>query len=148
MRALRIINRRHDTAGNTVYDWRHYLAVLQRKPGGAQEWAQPFTELPEAFRRLQARCSTAREATARWMEILALVLHHDEQAVLAAVELARRPASPAKTHVLNVLHRLLDGKPAAPAPITAPQALRTVNSPRPMCCATTRCEASSRQRTP
>jgi hypothetical protein len=22
---------RHDTAGRTVYDWRHYLAVLQRK---------------------------------------------------------------------------------------------------------------------
>ena len=28
----RIIDRRHDTAGHTVYDWRHYLAVLQRKP--------------------------------------------------------------------------------------------------------------------
>jgi hypothetical protein len=28
----RIIDRRHDTAGQTAYDWRHYLAVLQRNP--------------------------------------------------------------------------------------------------------------------
>jgi hypothetical protein len=31
------------------------------------------------------------------------------------VELALEAGLPAKTHVLNVLHRLLDGKPAASA---------------------------------
>ena len=45
------------------------------------------------------------------VEILALVLHHDEQAVLAAVELALESGAASKTHILNVLHRLLDGKP-------------------------------------
>jgi len=50
---VRIIARRHDTAGRTVYDWRHYLAVLQRKPGASRNGA-PFIELPEGFRRLQA----------------------------------------------------------------------------------------------
>ena len=63
------------------------------------------------------------------VEILALVLHHDEQAVLTAVELALEAGVASKTHVLNVLHRLLDGKPTAPAPVTAPQALRLVNEP-------------------
>ena len=29
----RLIERNHHGAGQTVYDWRHYLAVLQRKPG-------------------------------------------------------------------------------------------------------------------
>jgi hypothetical protein len=35
------------------------------------------------------------------VEILALVLHHDEQAVLTAVELALADGVPSKTHVLN-----------------------------------------------
>src|SRR5450432_1619719 len=29
----RIIDRSHDHPGRTVFDWRHYLAVIQRKPG-------------------------------------------------------------------------------------------------------------------
>src|SRR5690606_20039207 len=37
---LRIIDRNHGT-GHTVYDWRHYLAVLQRKPGAMRNGA-PF----------------------------------------------------------------------------------------------------------
>ena len=75
------------------------------------------------------------------VEILALVLHHDddEQAVLTAMELALEAGVPTKTHVLNVLHRLLEGQPAPAAPVTASQALRLVNDRRPMCCATTSC---------
>jgi hypothetical protein len=34
-----------------------------------------------------------------------------------------------KTHILNVLHRLLDGKPA-PAPVTSPQALKLAVEPQ------------------
>jgi hypothetical protein len=64
------------------------------------------------------------------VEILALVLHHDEQAVLTAVELALEAGVASKAHVLNVLHRLLDCKPVAPAPVTAPQALRLANEPQ------------------
>ncbi|WP_425299518.1 Mu transposase domain-containing protein, partial [Roseibium aquae] len=48
----RIINRSHDRPGRTVYDWRHYLAVIQRKPGALRNGA-PFAELPEAFTSLQ-----------------------------------------------------------------------------------------------
>ena len=40
----RVIDRRHDSTGHTVYDWRHYLAVLQRKPGALRNGA-PFVEL-------------------------------------------------------------------------------------------------------
>jgi transposase len=39
----RIIDRSHDGPGQTVYDWRHYLAVLQRKPGALRNGA-PFVE--------------------------------------------------------------------------------------------------------
>ena len=38
------------------------------------------------------------------VEILALVLQHDEQAVLTAVELALEAGAPTKTHILNLLH--------------------------------------------
>ena len=56
------------------------------------------------------------------VEILALVLQHDEQAVLCAVELALEAGVATKTHVLNLLHRLIDGKPTNAPPVDAAQA--------------------------
>jgi hypothetical protein len=64
------------------------------------------------------------------VEILALVLQHDEQAVLAAVELALEAGAPTKTHILNLLHRLVDGKTMDTPPIKAPQALTLTNEPQ------------------
>ena len=112
---VRIIDRRHDTNGRTVSDWRHYLPVLQRKSGALRNGV-PFAELPEGFRRLQGSLLGQPDGDHEVVEILAVVLHHDEQAVLTAVELALEPGVPIKSHVLNVLHRLLDGKPPAPLP--------------------------------
>src|SRR5271168_3985068 len=39
----RIIDRSHNNPGRTVYDWRHYLAVIQRQPGALRNGA-PFAE--------------------------------------------------------------------------------------------------------
>jgi len=64
------------------------------------------------------------------VEILALILHHDEEAVLCAVELALSDGAPTKTHVLNLLHRLVDGKSATAGAIEAPQALALNREPR------------------
>ena len=64
------------------------------------------------------------------VEILALVLQHDEQAVLTAVEMTLEAGAPTKTHILNVLHRLIDGKPMDTPPIKAPQALTLTNEPQ------------------
>jgi len=64
------------------------------------------------------------------VEILALVLQHDEDAVLLAVEMALEAGVPTKTHVLNLLHRLVDGKTITPPTINAPQALALTNEPR------------------
>jgi hypothetical protein len=64
------------------------------------------------------------------VEILALVLQHDEQAVLTAVELALEAGVPTKTHILNVLHRLVDGKPTNAPMIKAPQALTLITEPQ------------------
>lgn len=81
-------------------------------------------------RRLQAALMKQPGGDRKMVEIMALVLHHDEQAVLTAVELALEAGLASKTQVLNVLHRLLDAEPIAPAPVTALQALRLVNEPK------------------
>ena len=125
----RIISRSHDGPGQTVYDWRHYLAVLQRKPGALRNGA-PFVELPEAFRTLQQHLLKKPGGDREMVDILALVLQHDEQAVLSAVDMALTSGVPTKTHVLNLLHRLVDGKSSTPPTIDAPQALTLANEPK------------------
>ena len=122
----RIIERSH-RPGRTIYDWRHYLSVLQRKPGALRNGA-PFADLPEGFKRLQAILLRRLGGDREMVEILALVLHHDEQAVLTAVELALESGAPSKQHILNLLGRLLDTAP--PAPINAPQALTLTVEPQ------------------
>lgn len=62
--------------------------------------------------------------------ILALVLHHSEQAVLAAVELALAEGVATKTHVLSILHRLIDGKTTDGPLIDTPQALALRREPK------------------
>lgn len=113
----------------TVYDWRHYLAVVQRKPGALRNGA-PFVELPEAFRTLQQHLLKKPGGDREMVDILALVLQHDEQAVLSAVDMALTSGVPTKTHVLNLLHRLVDGKSSTPPTIDAPQALKLANEPK------------------
>jgi transposase len=125
----RIIERSHHQPGRTIYDWRHYLAAIQRKPGALRNGA-PFLDLPEAFRRLQGLLLKRPGGDREMVEILALVLHHDEQAVLYAVEVALEAGVPTKTHILNLLHRLVDGKETAVALIDAPQALTLRQEPK------------------
>jgi hypothetical protein len=81
--------------------------------------------MPEAFRQLQGHLLKRPGGDREMVEILSLVLHHDEQAVLCAVELALEAGVPTKTHVLNLLHRLTDGKapPASPSTRRKPCAL-------------------------
>jgi hypothetical protein len=62
------------------------------------------------------------------VEILALVLHHDESAVLTAVELALEAGAPSKQHVLHILSRLAE-EATKPMPVDAPPALKRVIVP-------------------
>jgi hypothetical protein len=86
--------------------------------------------LPEAFKRLQQHLLKQPGGDREMVEVLALALHHDEDAVLCAVELALSDGAPTKTHVLNLLHRLIDGKSTATAIIEALQALALDQEPR------------------
>ena len=102
--------------------------MIQRKPGALRNGA-PFIEMPDGFRKLQGHLLKHLGGDREMVEILALVLQHDEQAVLCAVELALDAGVPTKTHVLNLLHRLTDGT-APTSPIDAPQALRLHREPQ------------------
>jgi transposase len=116
----RVYTRSHH-AGKTVFDWRHYLSAVQRKPGAMRNGA-PFKTLPEGFRKLQAALLQREGGDRQMVEILSLVLQYDEQAVLTAVELALEAGVASKPHILNLLGRLLGEIP--PAPIDAPPTLR------------------------
>jgi hypothetical protein len=123
---LRVFIRGHDRAGQTVYDWRHYLAVVQRKPGALRNGA-PFAELPESFKQLRTALMKRDGGDREMADILALVLHHDEKLVEQAVGEAIASGIVSKTHILNRLSRLLDRPP--PAALQPPPALSLIDEP-------------------
>ena len=86
--------------GRGIYDWRHYLAVLRRKPGAFRNGA-PFVEMPDPFRQLQNQMMRKPGGDREMVDILSLVLHHDEQDVPCAVQMALEAGMTTKTHVLN-----------------------------------------------
>ena len=122
----RVFSRDHSVSGKTRYDWRHYLSVVQRKPGALRNGA-PFAELPESFRQLQARLLKYPGGDREMVDVLALVLLHDEQLVEQAVTEALRVEQPSKQHVLNCLSRI--GDPPKPKPSLPPPALKLVTEP-------------------
>jgi hypothetical protein len=64
-----LIDRSHDRQGRTVYDWRHYLAVIQRKPGALRN-EKPFADLPEAFKQLQQHLLKHPGGTGKWWGVM------------------------------------------------------------------------------
>lgn len=116
----RIINRDHSSPGKTSYDWRHYLAVVQRKPGALRNGA-PFATMPKSFRTLQTVLLKRPGGDREMADILALVLQHDESLVEQAVCQAIETGVLTKTHILNRLGHLLDEP--RPARLQPPPAL-------------------------
>lgn len=123
---VRAFQRDKSTTGRTVFDWRHYLSVAQRKPGALRNGA-PFLQLPESFRRLRDRLIRRPGGDREIVDILALVLLHDEDLVEKAVVTALESGEPSKQHVLNCLSRLVE--PQRPRNLKAPPALKLVTEP-------------------
>jgi transposase len=122
----RVFSRDHSRGGKTIYDWRHYLAVVQRKPGALRNGA-PFAELPKSLRTLQSVLLKREGGDREMADILALVLHHDERLVEQAVTEAIEAGVIAKTHILNRLSRLLDAP--RPSLLEPPPALAIADEP-------------------
>jgi len=121
---------RHDrlsNAGETRYDWQHYIPLLQRKPGALRNGA-PFADMPEPLQRLRRALLRNPGGDRVMAQVLAIVLTAGLDAVLVAVELALETGPPGKVsveHVVNVLGRLN----AVPAPPTAATHLKATTPP-------------------
>jgi len=63
-------------------------------------------------------------------DILALFLHLVEQVVVRAVQLALDQGVATKTHVLNLLHMLIDGKTTDGPDVDTPKALTLLREPK------------------
>lgn len=123
---VRVFSRDHSVTGKTIYDWRHYLSVVQRKPGALRNGA-PFEELPDSFKQLQHQRLKRPGGDREMVDVLALVLLHDERLVEQAVEAALSIERPSRQHVMNCLNRMHD-KPA-PEPLKPPPTLMLVTEP-------------------
>jgi len=123
----RVFCRDHNAPGQTIYNWRHYLAVAQRKPGSLRNGA-PFNELPKSFKELQNILLRRPGGDREMVEVLALVLQHDEDAVEQAVKDALTVKRPSKQHVINCLYRQQD--PERSQPLNTPPTLTLVQEPK------------------
>ena len=93
-----------------VYDWQHYLPLIERKPGALRNGA-PFAEMPLPLQQL-SRALLRRDGGDRVMaQVLSAVPVFGLEAVLVAVELVLESGRPSAEHVLNVLARLKEGPP-------------------------------------
>ena len=113
-----VVVARHErlsNAGDTRYDWQHYIPLVQRKPGALRNGA-PFADMPETLQQLRRGLLRQAGGDRVMAQVLAIVPAAGLDAVIVAVELAMEsspaPGRVSVEHVLNVLSRLT--APAAP----------------------------------
>ena len=91
--------------GHICYDWQHYIALIQRKPGALRNGA-PFADMPQPLQRLRQGLMRHDGGDKIMAQVLNSVSSHGLEAVLVAVELVIESGALSTEHVLNVLARL------------------------------------------
>jgi transposase len=112
-------------SGHTCFDWQHYIALVQRKPGALRNGA-PFADLPEPLKKLKQGLLRHPGGDKIMAQVLAAVPTAGLESVLVAVELVVESGVLSAEHVHNVVARL-NATPAAP---TVESALELVEAPR------------------
>jgi transposase len=110
--------------GCTVYDWQHYIDLVQRKPGALRNGA-PFADMPAPLRQLKFGLMRHEGGDKIMAQVLAAVPTAGLEAVLVAVELVVESGVLSAEHVLNVLARLN----ASPLPQTVETTLQLAEAP-------------------
>ena len=77
----------------TFYDFRHYIGLIDRKPGALRNGA-PFAEMPDPLLRLQKHLLKHLGGDRIMADVLAAIPVHGLEAVLVAAELAPRVRAP------------------------------------------------------
>ena len=91
--------------GHICYDWQHYIALIQRKPGALRNGA-PFADMPAPLLRLRQGLMRHDGGDKTMAQVLNCVSIHGLESVLVAVELVIESGALSTEHVLNVLARL------------------------------------------
>ena len=107
--------------GHTRFDWQHYIALVQRKPGALRNGA-PFADMPEALQQLRQGLMKHAGGDRVMALVLAAVPTAGLESVLVAVELVVESGALSAEHVLNVVARL-NAKPT-PASVETTLALK------------------------
>ena len=110
--------------GHTVYDWQHYIDLVQRKPGALRNGA-PFADMPAPLKQLKLGLLRHPGGDKVMAQVLAAVPISGLEAVLVAVELVVESGALSTEHVLNVLARLN----ASPRPATVETTLQLEEAP-------------------
>ena len=113
----------------TIYDWRHYITLLERKPGALRNGA-PFKTMPPALQQLQAHLLRHAGGDRVMAQVLTAITLHGLDDVLVAIEVALQSGRISADHVLNVLARLKEPCPPALLPEESPPALALIEPPR------------------
>ncbi len=96
----------------TLYDWTHYISLIERKPGALRNGA-PFKTMPEPLQQLQRQLLKHPGGDRVMAQVLTAVTLHGLEAVLVAVELALQSGRVSAEHALNVLSRLKEQRHSA-----------------------------------
>ena len=115
--------------GQTLYDWRHYVSLLQRKPGALRNGA-PFKTMPEPLQHLQAHLLRHPGGDRVMAQVLMAITLHGLDDVLVAVELALQSGRVSADHVLNVLARLKEPQAVQSLPEAALPSLTLQEPPQ------------------
>jgi len=111
-------------SGHIRYDWQHYIALVQRKPGALRNGA-PFADLPAPLQRLRQGLMRHAGGDRVMAQVLAAVPTAGLEAVLVAVDLVVESGALSAEHVLNVVARLN----AAPVPDSVATTLQLTQAP-------------------
>jgi transposase len=108
-----------------IYDWRHYVPLLERKPGALRNGA-PFADMPAPLLTLKRALLRQSGGDRVMAKVLAAVPTFGLDAVLVAVELVIESGAFSAEHVLNVLARLRH----TPVPESVATTLRLTEEPQ------------------
>lgn len=89
----------------TIYDWTHYITLIERKPGALRNGA-PFKGMPEPLKELQRQLLRHQGGDRVMAQVLSAVTLHGLDPVIVAVEIALQSGRVSGEYVLNVLSRL------------------------------------------
>ncbi len=104
----------------TLYDWRHYVELIEKKPGALRNGA-PFETMPEALKELQRHLLKRSGGDRVMAQLLAAVPVHGLARILEATQAALALGKPSAEHVLYLLGQLKGEQqlraPAVAAPL-------------------------------